>query len=316
MKKILLSTAVAAVTFLGTATGAMADWKPNGPIKLMIAFAAGGGADTIARAVGDELQKRHGWEVQPQQVTGGGGLKLAAAMKGEPNDGTTIGMAVTETYGYNMVANPGAGVSLNDVTPLTTVAGFQMGIVSKADKGWTTIDDVFAAAKAGETIRFGTMSPKLSDLAFLLSEANGVEFNIVEVKGGKAVMNGVNAGDIDLGFMAGIQAKGVAAGDLVNLASALTMPLVQTPDAPLIGERGVPFGADGYFLFAAPAGLNAEARTALTNAIIEIVQDESTKAGGIIKKAFGGAAVISGADAEALLAKDVKDAAALIKAVQ
>lgn len=316
MKKILLSTAVAAATFLGTATGAMADWKPNGPIKLMIAFAAGGGADTIARAVGDELQKRHGWEVQPQQVTGGGGLKLAAALKGEPNDGTTIGMAVTETYGYNMVANPGAGVSLNDVTPLTTVAGFQMGIVSKADKGWKTIDDVFAAAKAGETIRFGTMSPKLSDLAFLLSEANGVEFNIVEVKGGKAVMNGVNAGDMDLGFMAGIQAKGVAAGDLVNLASALTMPLVQTPDAPLIGERGVPFGADGYFLFAAPAGLDAEARTALTNAIIEIVQDDTTKAGGIIKKAFGGAAVISGADAEALLAKDVKDAAALIKAVQ
>ena len=316
MKKILLSTAVAAATFLGTATGAMADWKPNGPIKLMIAFAAGGGADTIARAVGDELQKRHGWEVQPQQVTGGGGLKLAAAMKGEPNDGTTIGMAVTETYGYNMVANPGAGVSLNDVTPLTTVAGFQMGIVSKADKGWKTIDDVFAAAKAGETIRFGTMSPKLSDLAFLLSEANGVEFNIVEVKGGKAVMNGVNAGDMDLGFMAGIQAKGVAAGNLVNLASALTMPLVQTPDAPLIGERGVPFGADGYFLFAAPAGLDAEARTALTNAIIEIVQDDTTKAGGIIKKAFGGAAVISGADAEALLAKDVKDAAALIKAVQ
>ena len=316
MKKILLSTAVAAATFLGTATGAMADWKPNGPIKLMIAFAAGGGADTIARAVGDELQKRHGWEVQPQQVTGGGGLKLAAAMKGEPNDGTTIGMAVTETYGYNMVANPGAGVSLNDVTPLTTVAGFQMGIVSKADKGWKTIDDVFAAAKAGETIRFGTMSPKLSDLAFLLSAANGVEFNIVEVKGGKAVMNGVNAGDMDLGFMAGIQAKGVAAGDLVNLASALTMPLVQTPDAPLIGERGVPFGADGYFLFAAPAGLDAEARTALTNAIIEIVQDDTTKAGGIIKKAFGGAAVISGVDAEALLAKDVKDAAALIKAVQ
>ena len=316
MKKILLSTAVAAATFLGTATGAMADWKPNGPIELMIAFAAGGGADTIARAVGDELQKRHGWEVQPQQVTGGGGLKLAAAMKGEPNDGTTIGMAVTETYGYNMVANPGAGVSLNDVTPLTTVAGFQMGIVSKADKGWKTIDDVFAAAKAGETIRFGTMSPKLSDLAFLLSEANGVEFNIVEVKGGKAVMNGVNAGDMDLGFMAGIQAKGVSAGDLVNLASALTMPLVQTPDAPLIGERGVPFGADGYFLFAAPAGLDAEARTALTNAIIEIVQDDTTKAGGIIKKAFGGAAVISGADAEALLAKDVKDAAALIKAVQ
>lgn len=316
MKKLFLTAAIAAVTFLGATSGAMAEWKPNGPIKLMIAFAAGGGADTIARAVGDELQKRHGWEIQPQQVTGGGGLKLAAAMKGEPNDGTTIGMAVTETYGYNMVANPGAGVSLNDVTALTTVAGFQMGIVAKADKGWKTIDDVLAAAKSGEAIRFGTMSPKLSDLAFLLGDANGVEFNIVEVKGGKAVMNGVNAGDIDVGFMAGIQAKGVASGDLVNLASALTVPLVQTPDAPLIGDRGVPFGADGYFLFAAPAGLDAEARSALTNAIAEIVQDESTKAGGIIKKAFGGAAVINGSAVDALLEKDVADAAELIKAAQ
>ena len=316
MKKLFLTAAIAAVTFLGATSGAMAEWKPNGPIKLMIAFAAGGGADTIARAVGDELQKRHGWEIQPQQVTGGGGLKLAAAMKGEPNDGTTIGMAVTETYGYNMVANPGAGVSLNDVTALTTVAGFQMGIVAKADKGWKTIDDVLAAAKSGEAIRFGTMSPKLSDLAFLLGDANGVEFNIVEVKGGKAVMNGVNAGDIDVGFMAGIQAKGVASGDLVNLASALTVPLVQTPDAPLIGDRGVPFGADGYFLFAAPAGLDAEARSALTNAIAEIVQDESTKAGGIIKKAVGGAAVINGSAVDALLEKDVADAAELIKAAQ
>ena len=316
MKKLLIALTVATATSLSAAGSALADWQPNGPIKLMIAFAAGGGADTIARAVGDELQKRHGWEVQPQQVTGGGGLKLAAAMKDEPNDGTTIGMAVTETYGYNMVANPGAGVSLNDVTPLTTVAGFQMGIVAKSSKGWKTIDDVLAAAKAGETIRFGTMSPKLSDIAFLLGDANNVDFNIVEVKGGKAVMNGVNAGDMDLGFMAGIQAKGVASGDLVNLASALTVPLVQTPDAPLIGDRGVPFGADGYFLFAAPAGLNDEARNALTEAIIAVVNDPSTKAGGIIKKAFGGTAIIKGGEVEALLESDVAAAAELIKAVQ
>jgi hypothetical protein len=74
MKSFVLSAAIAAVTMLGTTTGALAEWKPNGPIKLMIAFAAGGGADTIARAVGDELQKRHGWEIQPQQVTGAGEL--------------------------------------------------------------------------------------------------------------------------------------------------------------------------------------------------------------------------------------------------
>ena len=295
---------------------ALAEWKPNGPIKLMIAFAAGGGADTISRQVAEELQNRHGWEIIPQQVTGGGGAKLAVALKDEPNDGTTIGMVVTETYGYNMVAAPNAAFSHDDVTPLTTVAGFQMGVVAKSSKGWNTIEDMIAAAKAGETIRFGTMSPRLSGLAFLLSEAAGVNFNIIEVKGGKAVMNGVNAGDMDVGFMAGIQRKGVASGDLVNLASALSVPLKQTPDAPLLSNLGVEFNSDGYFLFVAPAALPQDARDALANAIGEIAVDETTGAGGIIKKAFGGAAVIQGAELDALVSAEADAAMALIEATK
>lgn len=316
MKKILMAATIAAFTTFSMIGSAAAEWKPNGPIKLMIAFAAGGGADTIARAVGNELQARHGWEIIPQQVTGGGGVKLAKALATEPNDGTVIGMAVTESFGYNLAAAGDIGITGADFTPLTTVAGFQMGVVAKTSKGWKNIDDVFAAAKAGETLRFGSMSPRLSDLAFLLAEANGVEFNIVEVKGGKAVMNGVNAGDMDLGFMAGIQAKGVAAGDLVNLASALSAPLVQTPDAPTFAQLGVPFNADGFFMFTAPAGLPAEAREALTEAIIAVVSDTDTKAGGIIKKAFGGPAIIKGADLDDRIAADYEAASALMNAAQ
>ena len=111
---------------------------------------------------------------------------------------------------------------------------------------------MIAAAKAGETIRFGTMSPRIADIAYLLGEANGVEFNIIEVKGGKAVMNGVNAGDMDIGFMAGIQAAGVAAGDLVNLASALSTPPKMSPDAGGMDAYGVDFTLDGYFVFVGP----------------------------------------------------------------
>ena len=67
-------------------------------------------------------------------------------MKGR-NDGTVIGMAVTETYGYNMVANPKAGFTQADITPLTTTAGFQMGIVSLASKGWNDFGDVIAVRR-------------------------------------------------------------------------------------------------------------------------------------------------------------------------
>lgn len=310
-----LKTGAAALGIVAaTALGAAAeDWKPAGPVKLMIAFAAGGGADTQARLIAEELEATLGWSFIPEQVTGKGGLNLAAAMKSEANDGTVIGMAVTETLGYNMAAS-NSGMTPADFTPITTTAGFQMGVVARSDKGWNTMSDVVAAAKSGQDIRFGVMSPRLADLAYLLGKAQGVDFNIISVKGGKAVMNGVNAGDMDIGFMAGIQAKGVAAGDLVNLASALKAPLVQTPDAPTFADLGVEFSADGYFMFMGPAGMPDDARAALANAIKGVVENPETKAGGLIKKAFGGASVMMGGDLASMVASDYASAGDLLKA--
>lgn len=313
MKRFLKAGVVALSAAVMATTAMASDWTPPGPIKLMIAFKAGGGADTQARLIAEELEARMGWKFIPEQVTGKGGLNLANVLKDQPNDGTAIGMVVTETLGYNMAA-ANAGMTPENFTGLTTTAGFQMGVVARSDKGWTSFEDMIAAAKGGQEIRFGTMSPKLADLAYLLGKAQGVDFNIVSVKGGKGVMNGVNAGDLDVGFMAGIQAKGVAAGDLVNLASALSAPLVQTPDAPTFADLGVEYSADGYFVFVGPAGMPEDARAALTEAIVSVVSDENTKAGGIIKKAFGGAAAISGGELTELLASDFANAGALMDA--
>lgn len=312
--KNIFKAGIAALGVAVMATSSLAaDWTPPGPIKLMIGFNAGGGADTQARLIAEELENRLGWKFIPEQVTGKGGLNLANALKDQPNDGTAIGMVVTETLGYNMAAS-NSGMTPDNFTGLATTAGFQMGVVARTDKGWKTFDDMIAAAKGGQDIRFGAMSPRLADLAYLLGKAQGVDFNIVNVKGGKGVMNGVNAGDLDVGFMAGIQSKGVAAGDLVNLASALSEPLVQTPEAPTFGDLGVKFSADGYFVFVGPAGMSDEARSALTEAIVSVVSDEGTKAGGLIKKAFGGAATISGDDLTNLLASDYANAGALLEA--
>lgn len=317
MKTFFKAVATAVILSASAATSALADghgWKPEGPIKMIIAFAAGGGADTSGRLIADEMTAATGWDIIPEQVTGKGGINALLALKDAPADGTTIALVVTESLGYNAVAAKGAGLTPADFTGLTTTAGFQMGVVAKTEKGWTSFDDMIAAAKGGEQLRFGVMSPKLADLAYLLGEAHGVEFNIVSVKGGKAVMNGVNAGDMDLGFMAGIQGKGVAAGDLVNLASAMSVPLAQTPDAPKFADLGVDFNADGYFVFVAPAGLPDDARKALSDAIA--AASNTGKAGGMIKKAFGGAQNIMGAELDTLLAAEYENAGALMQAAE
>ena len=313
MKHLFKALALTAAMTLGTSI-ALAEWTPPGPIKVMIAFKAGGGADTQARLIAEAIESELGWKMIPEQVTGKGGLNLAKALKDAPADGTVIGMAVTETFGYNMAAAAKSGMTPADFTGITTTAGFQMGLVAATSTGWKTFDDLVAAAKGGKEIRFGAMSPRLADLAYLLGKANDIEFNTISVKGGKAVLNGVNAGDMDVGFMAGIQSKGVAAGDLVNLASGLSTPLMQTPDAPLLKDLGVPFNSDGQFVFVGPAGMDSEARSALAEAIAAVASDTESKAGQIILKALGGAVIIQGDELDSQLQAGFDSSAELLKA--
>ena len=67
-------------------------------------------------------------------------------------------------------------------------------------------------------------------------------------------------------------------------------------------------------MFAAPDGIPDAAREALSSAIAAVVMDEGTKAGGFIRKAFGGPVTIQGAELTALLAADEAASAALMQA--
>lgn len=312
----MLKQLTAGVCALCIATPAFADshaWSPDGPITMMIAFAAGGGADSQARALAEDIEAATGWQIVPEQVTGNSGLNLVNQIKDAPADGTAIGMIVTETLGYNMLVSE-SGLTLEDVTPLTTTARFQMGVVAMADRGWTDLGDVIEAAQGGEAISFGVMADRLADIAYLLGQANGVEFDIVQTRGGGDVMNGIQAGDIDIGFAAGAQARAVASGDMVNLASGLPIPLAQTPGAPLLTSYGVEFSADGFFLFVGPPNMDPAARDAITGAIQAALTTEGTGAETLVNRAFAGPTLISGAELEAYLAEQMDGAQALLDA--
>lgn len=311
--KRLLGRTILAAGFLAFATGAMAeDWTPPGPIKLLIAFAAGGGADTQARMIAAELEAVKGWNIIPEQATGKGGLNAVKALAAAPKDGTTIAMIVTESLGYNMRASGAGGPDA--ATPITTTAGSEMAVVALTSKGYKTLGDVIEAAKGGADIRFGAMSPALADLAYVIGKENGVDFNIVQVKGGKAVMNGLNAGDMDVGFGAGIQAKAVAAGEMVELASAKSSPLAGTPEAPLLTEYGVEFTNDTMFLIAGPGGMDSAARDGMAAAIAEVLEIEGSEAAGFIKNGFGGVDLRSGDELTTFIQEAYDQAGGLLDA--
>lgn len=286
--------ALALVTMTGTVQAE--DWKPSGPIKMMVAFQAGGGVDTMARLLAEELSARQGWEIIPENLPGKGGATMAAELNGEPADGLSIGVTVDEamTYGVQAIRNP--GYTLEDFDYISTITGTQMAVIAKSSRGWTDLGDVIEAAKAGETITFGAMSPMLADAIYIIGKNNGVEFTTVMVKGGKGGLNGVVADDLDVAWAAGVQTPGVKAGDIVNLVSAEADKLSISPDAPMMSEYNVPFIFGSKFIVTAPAGLPDEVKTAYMNAIADILNDPESKVSSFANKAFSGPIVVQGED--------------------
>ncbi|KPD10847.1 tripartite tricarboxylate transporter substrate binding protein [Phaeobacter sp. 11ANDIMAR09] len=309
--KTLLSAAAAAIL---SVSAAYADWAPSGPIKLQIGFKAGGGADTMARLIAEDIQAEYGWTLLPENVTGAGGGVMARSVKDSAADGLTIGVGITDTFAYGVLAARDPGYATSDFEYLSTLAGTQMGIVAKSDRGWKNMSDVIAAAKAGEEISFGAMTPRLADGSYYIGKVNGVEFNIVSsYKGGKAVLNAVNASDVDIGWVAGPQKSGVSAGDLLNLANGEDKPLRVSPDAQTLAEIGVDFFFGATFVAIAPAGLPDDARLALSDAISTVVQKDGTKSNAFISKALT-IKVMTGDEARSYVEGELADAEALLNA--
>jgi len=70
----------------------------SSPLGTVLAARAGlVAASSQARLIATELEKTKGWKIIPQNVTGKGGAVMARKLKSQPNDGLTIGIAVTET---------------------------------------------------------------------------------------------------------------------------------------------------------------------------------------------------------------------------
>lgn len=310
LKPLTLAAALLSLSFAANAES----WTPPGPIKMMIGFSAGGGADTQARLIAQAIENKYGWKILPEQITGNGGLNLAQQLTKEPADGTAIGMVVSETLTYSALSANQPGLTTENFTPLASTVAFQTGLVAMKGGDFDSWDKIKTAAKAGTPIRFGVATDRWADVTYLLGKENGIDFNIVQVKGGAGVMNGLRGGDLDIGWVGGAQSKPVQQGEMVNVASAVSHRLADSPDAPLITDLGSKYTLNGYFMFIAPKGLDPDARKALGDAIAEVLNDPSTQAHALVVKNFGGPAVLTGTALKDTLSKLMSDSKNLLAA--
>ena len=271
---------MAGLTVAGTAlalprsAGAQAAWSPTKPIRLVVAYPAGGPTDVIARVVAQEISGPLGQNVIVENVGGAAGaLGTRQVAKAEP-DGHVITFGNNQTHGNNMfmLKEPGYD-AVKDFAPLAGVGAFEHVFVTKKDLPVKGIQDVIALAKAKPTdLNYGSTGigsgSHLSTELFMAR--TGIKMTHVPYRGAAPLVQDMLGGRIDIAnsTLSSVIAQ-IQAGELNGVAIGSPRRNPRLPDVPTLQEQGV-MGADAssWTAFFAPAGVPPAVRDRLSKEII------------------------------------------------
>tara|TARA_R110001599_G_scaffold66408_9_gene187777 strand:- start:1503 stop:2441 length:939 start_codon:yes stop_codon:yes gene_type:complete len=291
MKRILLTTAAA----LGLAGPAMAEWNPDGPIRLWIGYGAGGGTDVQGRTLAKEIEALRGWQVIPENKAGDDGLVMSAQLMNEEPDGQTLGFAITTTYDFAPMSSD--NLSPEDFTYIITTAGSQMAVLARSESGWETLEDVKAAAEAGEEIVWANWGTQVEAGAEIVARALGIDVNHQRTEGGRGVLNALVAMDANVGWGGGVQKPLVEAGQLNILASAESGPVALAPEKPTLQDMGIDLNLGYQYIITGPAGMSDDVRDEIAGVVAEILNNPDSETRQFIEKQYPPAPIVTQGDA-------------------
>jgi len=275
----VLMTAVFAFLF---AAVAQAQSYPSKPIRMIIPFAAGGGADTNMRQILPEMNKQVQGQFVIDNRPGANGIMAAEIAAKSAPDGYTIFVATNSTHSANPHLYKKLPYdALGDFDPIGMVGQTAPVLLKGAKLNVANLKQVVELARKSP----GTLNFAITNTSSLLSteafkRAAGVKLTNINYKSGPQAVTDLASGHIDFVFGDMATAGGlIKAGRVQPLAVASARRLAAYPEVPTVAEAGVP-GVEveiwvGLF---APRGTPREIIADLNQALIASLQLEGTKA--------------------------------------
>ena len=227
---------------------------PGRPLKLIVAFPAGGPTDITMRVLADNASKILGQPVVVENKPGAGGTLPAQTLQSTPADGYTLAQIPLGVFRLPYTTKI-SWDPIKDLAYVLNVTGYAFGLVVPADsplKTWTHFVG-WAKANPGK-LSYGSTgtltSPHLT--MELIAQKLGLELLHVPYKGSADLMQSILGGNI----MAAADSTGFApqveAGKLRVLSTWGEQRLAKFPDAPTLKELGLGLVQNSPFGIAAP----------------------------------------------------------------
>ncbi|MDO9198628.1 tripartite tricarboxylate transporter substrate binding protein [Rhodoferax sp.] len=252
---------------------------PVKPIRLIIAFPAGGPTDITMRSLADGASKILGQPVIVENKPGAGGTLPAQTLQTSAADGYTLAQIPLGVFRlpYTTKIN---WDPVKDISYVLNVTGYAFGLVVPADsplKTWTHFVG-WAKANPGK-LTYGSTGTLTSPHLTMELIAQKLDLQLLHVpyKGSADLMQAIMGGHI----MAAADSTGFAplveSGKLRVLNTWGAQRLAKFPDAPTLKELGLDLVQNSPFGIGAPRGTPADITRRLHDAFKQAMEQDSYK---------------------------------------
>ena len=275
-RRFIKSTA--ALSLAGLLPFAQAQDPVKGPVRIIVAFAAGGAADVVVRRVSTRLGALLGTTVVVENRPGANGNIAADHVAKSRPDGLTLlsgfpGLTSNPSLYKTMSYEP-----LKDLVPVKMLAVAPVLLVAHPGFKAQSVSELIAMAKANPNgIRYGSAGQGSSGhlAGELFKMVTGVQMQHVPYRGGALALNDAMGGQIDIVFdsIPGSRTL-VEAKKLKAFAIAGDHRSEVFPNVPTFKEAGQPdYYANTWFGLLVPQGTPADARARLAAANTQMLDE-------------------------------------------
>src|SRR5690606_10089233 len=277
MKIRLASTMVAGMLTLATAISAYAANYPERPVKVVVAFTAGGTTDILTRSMSEQLSRQLKQSfIVDHRPGAGGNIGTEYVVRADP-DGYTLIVDSVGPIAVNPSLTKLSYDPLTDLKPIVQIATVPNVLVVPPALPIENFDDFIDYAKSKDRLNYGSTGVGTSShlSSYMLMDREGTkDATHIPYKGADAI-NDLIAGRLDFMFATAPSVMPhIRAGKLRAVAVSTNKRLASLPDVPAVEEKDLgEFDAGSWFGFFAPKDTPAEVIDAINKGVNEALPE-------------------------------------------
>jgi tripartite-type tricarboxylate transporter receptor subunit TctC len=257
---------------------------PSRPIHLIVPYAAGGAADSIARILAKRVGKSIGQTVVIENRAGGGSIVGTEFVKKAEPDGYTLLLGQSGPISINPAVYKNLPYDpAKDFAPISFTTTYPYIMVVNPSLGVKTLQEFVALAKSKPgTLNYGTTGIGAANhlVTELFNSKAGIKMTHIPYRGTALAVTDLLAGQVQVVFADPTSAfPHVNSGTLIALAVTSKDRSPVAPAVPTMSESGFPgFDAIGWHGILAPANTPPAIVAKLNTEILEALKDPETRA--------------------------------------